>query len=292
MRWAERGMLAAGLLLAGYAMADPPSYGKVETFQPGKKYNCVPTGDRKGWDCSESGKADRAPAPAQNVAPSAAPAAQAPPQAAMPTRAAETPPKASALPGYLMNSTAGNRPATVTPPPTPKAEPVPEPAAAPAESKPEAKAPEPTPAPAPKTEPPAPPVAAVPAVPEPQGKAPKQSSAPVHAEADASASKAQLSTPSPVVADDFLALSSNQYVVELARASSAGELVEPALPSGRVYKVHLRQNGNDGWLLFWGPFDSVETARSAREKAIAQNLTPGWPRPIGPLQAEMRRISE
>lgn len=283
-------MLAAGMLLAGCAIADTPTYGKVETFQPGKKYNCVPTADRKGWDCSESGQAESAPARGQAPAPTAAPSTPAPPQAVTPSTprpAADAPPKASALPGYLMNSAAGSRPASPTAPPTPKAVPAPEPvAAAPAASQPEQKAPAPTP----KAEPP-PPVVSTPA--ESDAKEPQQSALPAPAESP-SAPKARPSerTNAAPLPDDFLALPSDQYVVELARADSAGALAEPAVPAGKVYKLHLRQSGNGSWLLLWGPFDSIEKARRARDEAIAQDLTPGWPRPIGPLQAEVRRTSE
>src|SRR6185503_6850118 len=93
----ERGLLGAALLLAGFAHADTPGYGKVETFQPGKKYNCVPTPDHKAWDCNESGKAS--PPRAETAAPP--PAAPAPPAA---DASSEPAPKASALPSYLTNS--------------------------------------------------------------------------------------------------------------------------------------------------------------------------------------------
>ena len=45
--------LALGTLIASPTPAAEPQYGKVETFQPGKKYTCVPTADHKGWDCNE-----------------------------------------------------------------------------------------------------------------------------------------------------------------------------------------------------------------------------------------------
>ena len=96
MRWVERGALAAALIFAGLAHADAPRYGKVETFQPGKKYHCVPTPDHKAWDCNESGKAS------EPRAETAAPPAPAPAPATDTT--AESAPKGTALPSYLKNS--------------------------------------------------------------------------------------------------------------------------------------------------------------------------------------------
>src|SRR5580765_3842441 len=59
--WSRRMQLVEGmhalaaivLMFGANAQADEPKYGKVETFQPGKKYTCVPTADHKGWDCNE-----------------------------------------------------------------------------------------------------------------------------------------------------------------------------------------------------------------------------------------------
>jgi len=93
MRWADmRRVLALPLLCCLSAHAqDKSTYGKVETFEPGKKYSCVPTPDRKGWDCTQSGKAsDRAPEPARE---SAAPAPTA--IAAQPAPAPDSPPPAT-----------------------------------------------------------------------------------------------------------------------------------------------------------------------------------------------------
>src|SRR6478735_10726031 len=55
MRLAEvaRALAAIALMFGAIAQADEPQYGKVETFQPGKKYTCVPTADHKAWDCNE-----------------------------------------------------------------------------------------------------------------------------------------------------------------------------------------------------------------------------------------------
>ena len=93
-------VLAALLGSAASAHADPSDYGKVDTFQPGKKYNCVPTADRKGWDCSVTGTADVQPS-----APPAAPPAQTPAAPVHETAPAAAPqqpaPRASELPKYI-----------------------------------------------------------------------------------------------------------------------------------------------------------------------------------------------
>lgn len=95
--------------------------------------------------------------------------------------------------------------------------------------------------------------------------------------------------------DAFLALPADQYVIELAHGGSEVEVdsmnVHPA--HGDVYKLHLRQNGAEIWLLVWGSFDDVSAARAARAEIAADAaITPGWPRRIGPLQAEVRRVKE
>src|SRR5512140_439891 len=55
---AARRAFAAAVLIAAAATAAEPRYGQVETFEPGKKYKCVPTPDRKGWDCRELDKGE------------------------------------------------------------------------------------------------------------------------------------------------------------------------------------------------------------------------------------------
>jgi len=346
MRSAEyRGLLAvAAICLAGAAAAAPAeksTYGKVDTFEPGKKYSCVPTADRKGWDCTQTGKASDQPPPA---APAPAPApATAPPQsppvstsnasAPAPTPTAAAPPARSGeLPSYLSAAAASGGPVPRQPAAPPSTAPAAKanistnPPAAPAATEPRAAATPPPPtaastpkpdvappspassavtssaaaaaAPAPKTEPaPAPATAAAPPAP-PAAQKPEPAAAPV---------KAEPPSPAPVAAplprrdaatrggDAFLALAADQYVIELAHAGNETEIdAAGARPTrGDVYKLHLRQNGADVWLLVCGSFDDVSAARSARaEIAAAATVTPGWPRRIGPLQAEVRRIKE
>jgi septal ring-binding cell division protein DamX len=59
---------------------------------------------------------------------------------------------------------------------------------------------------------------------------------------------------------------------------------------GELYTLHLLRDGADWWLLLWGSFDSVESARAARGELPADTaINAGWPRRIAPLQAEAQR---
>ena len=311
MPWADCCRAAAiALFLAGSvtaAPADPPAYGKVDTFEPGKKYNCVPTADRKSWDCTQAGKVTKddtppprhdEPAPVAAVTPPR-PAAAAPPPSA-PTSAAHT----GKLPSYLLapgasdhaaQAPAAPAPAATAPvkPPEPVAAPEvhtstnPQPAAPTAQHAPTPPAPAreaaPKPAPEPErpaapapTRAPAPPAAVTP-TPPPAPPTP----APPHA-------------PTVDHGGDFLDLSGEQYVIELARgdqASVAAAHAALSLPHGQAYELHLRQNGADTWLLVWGSFDDVGAARAARGELPA-DVHAGWPRRVAPLQAEVRRAQE
>ena len=96
---------------------------------------------------------------------------------------------------------------------------------------------------------------------------------------------------------DFLALPGDQYVIEVAHGERETDIAVSRaalhLAHGQAYKLHLRQNGNDTWLLVWGSFDDVAAARAARTELSANtSITPGWPRRIAPLQAEVRRTQE
>lgn len=259
--------IAALLGLAASASAEPASdYGKVDTFQPGKKYNCVPTADRKGWDCNATGKAEVPPAPASAQTPVEAPTPPPAPahEAAPATPAAQPAPHASALPGYLTN--AGAREAM---------QPMPA-------------APAPKPAPPPRVK--------GPLVPAQAPAAPAANPSPPPAKLAAAAPKptAATTTSSVPAGSDFLTLPAAQYVIELAHADSAASLGAARAaanpPHGEVYELHLSQNGSESWLLLWGPFPDLTAARTARDELAAQGATPGWPRRIGPLQAEVRRV--
>lgn len=99
-------------------------------------------------------------------------------------------------------------------------------------------------------------------------------------------------TPVPTAASDFLALPADGYVIELAHGVTRSDIATTPHPSrAKVFELHLRQNDTDEWLLLWGPFADLESARAAREELVAQGTTPGWPRRIGPLQVEAHRLS-
>lgn len=286
MRWVERGALAAALIFAGLAHADAPRYGKVETFQPGKKYHCVPTPDHKAWDCNESGKAS------EPRAETAAPPAPAPGT----DTTAESAPKATALPSYLKNSAQRGQAHTIAPAPAPvpasAPAPVPAPTPAPTEPTP---APVPTsapaPVPAPKSAPTAPPVARAPA--------PQPVAAPTAvAEPPASVSpSASINAGAPVGNREFLALPASSYIVEIAHSANRADLAalhaSLHLPLGELYELHLTRDGGDWWLLVWGPFSDIESARAARSDVPADaTVNAGWPRRVAPLQAEARRFND
>ncbi len=301
MRWADccHAIVAATLCIVGSTLAtaaDQSTYGKVDTFEPGKQYKCVPSADRKSWDCAQTGKAtnnDAAPAarhdepaPAVTAKPTAAPA----PIAATPP--ATTAPRTGKLPSYLLAPGARDSAAPApVPTPTPvaarKPAETPKPVAAPAvhtftnpQLAPTVAAPPPAPKTAPPPEPkPAAAIAEKPVSPPSVAPAP----APAHPRAPASDSHGGSS--------GFLALPGDEYVIELAHAASEDGLSAPAPPRGDVYELHLRQNGADVWLLVWGSFVDVSAARAARGELPA-NAHAGWPRRIAPLQAEMRRAQE
>ena len=287
MAWLERGAFAA-MLLAGLAHADAPEYGKVDTFQPGKKYNCVPTADRKAWDCNESGKTA---APQQAIPAEAAPAAApATPPAAAPA------PKSTALPSYLTNAAASNPSRAESAPaePAPTAQRLEETAPAPAARQVPA-----TPQPAAESE--SKQVATQPAA-APEQK-PAAISEPAVQTQPVSAPPPDASPPMPAAPAgdenavrgnrEFLALPPASYVVEVAHGANRAELdalrANLHVHLGELYELHLTRDGSDWWLLVWGHFADIESARAARSDLPADA---GWPRRIAPLQAEARKSGD
>ena len=289
-------MIALSWCASVFAQSAP--YNTSDTFQPGRKYNCVPTADRKGWECNEIGKADKAPrdAPAETPPP-APPAQETKPASATPT-ATQTPAtspssgdRPSSLPSYLTNASANSAP----PPPPPStisatANHANEP---PIQSVPSPSRPVKPPVAA-KPAPTAPPKAISAAVTKPA--APKSRAMP-SAAPKPSAPVRETSHPAIPVNGDFMELAGDRFVIELAHAPKQAELAASRgamkIPRGELYEVHLRQNGADAWLLLWGTFDTIEAARSARsELAQGSSATIGWPRRVAPLQAEARRVSE
>jgi hypothetical protein len=278
-------LLVALSCFAASVIAQPAPYNTSDTFQPGKKYNCVPTADRKGWDCNEIGKADQ-PQSAKPVQPTAVPPAPsapgnvstAPAPAPIPSAAAPTTnaDPSSRLPTYLTNDSA-TAPAATTPPPSTlsataaraNAPPVPT----------EAKPVKPIKSPA--IEKPARVVATYPATPAaPKPTPPRDTPRAINS-----------------AGDDFMSLAGDRFVIELAHASQRSDLATTRdalhIAQGQFYDVHFLQNGGDAWLLVWGSFDTIQAARSARSD-LTQNtsVAVGFPRRVAPLQAEARRVSE
>ncbi len=259
-------LAVAGTTLA--AFADPPTYGSVETFQPGKKYSCLPTPDHKGWDCKEIGEAaEPNNSHKEKTQPAVeTPAAQQP--VTVPPPAPPAPAHADTLPGYLTNAAAGgSTPAPAQPHMTqPAAKPVvvaspAKPALAPTSVTTAAK---PTPG-------------TLPAQTASEPRTPERNNT------------SGFNTP------DFLALPGNHYVIELAHSQNEADLAATRaalhLPQGEVYELHLHQDGGNLWLLVWGSFDDVDAARAARA-GLPASVDAGWPRRVAPLQAEVRRARE
>jgi hypothetical protein len=79
-------------------------------------------------------------------------------------------------------------------------------------------------------------------------------------------------------------------VLELAhgtdRASAEATISGLALAQGRFYSLRL----HDAYVIVWGPFDTIDSARAARNEAAAAGVTGvGFPRRVGPMQEEVRR---
>jgi hypothetical protein len=299
---ASASMVALMITLSWCAsvFAQSTPYNTSDTFQPGRKYNCVPTADRKGWECNEIGKADKAPReapaetppsapPAQETKPAPTPAAPAPTQTPA-TSQPSSGDRSSSLPSYLTNASANS----AAPPPPPST------ISATANH-----ANEPPIQSVPSPRPVKPPVAAKPAPAVPSKATPavvakpsvKQGHPAPRTPPKPAAPAREISHPAIPANGDFIALAGDRFVIELAHAPRQADLAASRgatkIPRGDLYEVHLRQNGADAWLLLWGTFDTIEAARSARgELAQGTTATVGWPRRVAPLQAEARRVSE
>jgi septal ring-binding cell division protein DamX len=293
MRRVEVALLTVAVASSAFAQ----TYDKTDTFEPGKKYTCVPTADRKGWDCNEAGKSVEIKTKQNETPPPIATTAESnPPPPAQP-------PARSTLPSYLTNAAASSPAPRDEPPSTVSAAAAHANAPAPAAPAPVEKqeAPSAVPAPTAHTDVPAqsaPRPATTKTVPL-QPATPHSTPTPAPVSPPPAKSMVAPRATHPPVAEaapgggDFLSLPGDHFVVEMARAASKSE-VDAArssahVPTGDLYELHLRQNGADAWLLLWGSFDSLEAARAAR--ASLTGATPGWPRRIAPLQAEARRSS-
>lgn len=261
---------AAAPPIAGPPPATPSP--RVETAPPAPKMSEAPPPPSRPLAAPAA-----APSPVAPVTRTAAPPAAAP-EATRPEPVAPAKPTARTKPtesGATTTETAAATPAPATQEPA-AAAPAPEmPAPASTAPAPEPiRAPEPAPAPKPAhTEPPSPPPAAV--------------AAPAHTQ----------STPTGARGNrEFLALPASGYVIELAHSTNPAELAalhaSLQLTHGELYELHLRRDNGDWWLLVWASFDSVDAARAARSELPADAaINAGWPRRIGALQAEARRVS-
>jgi septal ring-binding cell division protein DamX len=95
---------------------------------------------------------------------------------------------------------------------------------------------------------------------------------------------------------EFLELPASDYVIELAHSANAADIsalrASLQLTRGQLYELHLRRDNGDWWLLVWASFDSVDAARAARGELPADAaINAGWPRRVGVLQSEARRVS-
>ena len=103
--------------------------------------------------------------------------------------------------------------------------------------------------------------------------------------------------PAPVAAladaGEFARLPGTAFFLELARGGDRESVANTArglgLSSGKLYLVQHKNQGADWYVLAWGPFDTVESARAARNEAAAAGIASvGYPRRIAPLQQEIR----
>lgn len=288
--WRAIALALIALPCIGHAQSD--RYDKADTFEPGKKYNCVPTTDRKGWDCSELGNAakvnPKSASADEGQSASVTPAAVDPPKA-IDQPASGPPPRPAApstLPSYLTSAAANGSAAPPTPAPSTVSA-----TAAHAGVAPMAGEPAGVPVAAPT--PPSRPVAqsSQSATSEPSPAAARSS----HAATAPSAPTRPTRAAAPS-GGAFIDLPGDQYVIELGHAARRADLATArnaiTVPRGDVYEVHLRQNGTDSWLLLWGSFADIDAARAARSELAATTTPLGFPRRIAPLQAEARRVSE
>ena len=96
---------------------------------------------------------------------------------------------------------------------------------------------------------------------------------------------------------EFLTLPPASYILEIAHSTNREELAAVSanlhLPFGELYELRLARAGSDWWLLVWGHFADIESARAARSDLPPDAaVNAGWPRRTAPLQAEARRTTE
>lgn len=87
---------------------------------------------------------------------------------------------------------------------------------------------------------------------------------------------------------DFLALPPESWAIQLA----AGEKEALRLPEGiAAERGYLLPLSGSGHLLLLAPYPSLEEARAEAAELSARLGRPVWPRRIGPLQNELRRVA-
>ncbi len=255
--------------MSGCALLVAASLGLA--FEPGAERICEPSADRTRFECRAKTGADITPArrtAAQAVAaPVEAPSATV--DAPTETVAAESPVSADnarALPSYLRSPSADR---VSEPVPVAAAPPEPAPPAVPANT-----------LAVPRDEPSARPVAA------------PAASAPMATRIDTPARMPAIDVQSGEDARAFALLPASRYTLEIARARGVGELAALAIAftrvQGRVYFVRMRGADGPSYSILWSDFATIDAAREARATLPADiAVTSGWPRRIGPMQAEL-----
>ncbi len=279
----------------------------VLAFEPGKERVCVASADGARFECHDKQAVEtdvrdatalpvqtpsepRTPMPADVPEPEPTRTATAVPAPAAPNTSA------GALPNYLLQDPSSARPAAIS-----TAAPEPEPArpASTAAATTPAATPAHAPVAAPRDEP-AEPVAAPAPAPAPATPAAAPASAPTIEPTPAATVTPSREASAPVVQParravghaEFRRLTGTRYTLELARADRAGAfdalLAALADVGGRFYVVALRSPAGPSYSLLWNDYASIEDARAARARLPADvAITSGWPRRIGPLQAEL-----
>lgn len=248
--------IASTLFLAMGAFAQD----NQRLFEPGIQHTCVPSLDRSSWDCAESNTPNphhempQMPAAAHQDVPSSMASVSVPTENESSAIAPPVKIKSSSVPYYLLA-------------PDHRESPVP--------TQTQAKR-EPEQRPAPN---------------EPTAEAPMRPSV-------ETASAPSPDTPGSMLDNDaFRVVAPNAFVLELAHGPSR-KIVETAgtglrLPHGRTYLLRFLHNGADWFVAAWGEFDSLESARAARNEATAAGAASvGFPRRAGPLQEEIRRTGD
>jgi septal ring-binding cell division protein DamX len=129
------------------------------------------------------------------------------------------------------------------------------------------------------------------------GPAVSGSEAPPVADDNSAAMPEPPPTPSDYVSaeamGDFLRLDPARFTVQLARANSADGfdtlLARLDVSTTATYRVAMGNAGSTTWVLLWGDYADIDSARQAARALPVELVRGAWPRKIGPLQDEARR---